>query len=178
MGSPCISSSTLTPRAAASGSSREISGRPLAVSHLEMVLALTESVPASSAWVRPLASRSCRMVLPVTYVFIMNETSQSRVARQRTGCGSQHPLRTKYCARVLLAAAPTTPPFIRHWRRSSLLPLLGELRKALAKPDRSGERFNHISALQWGSALRRAWRADNRTARRCPPRCQRPPRWS
>ena len=26
-----------------------------------------------------------------------------------------------------------------------MLPLLGELRKALAKPDRSGKRFNHIS---------------------------------
>ena len=27
-----------------------------------------------------------------------------------------------------------------------MLPLLGELRKALAKPDRSGKRFNHISS--------------------------------
>ena len=37
------------------------------------------------------------------------------------------PLRAKFIADtflkgVLLAAAPTTPPFIRHWRRSSLLP--------------------------------------------------------
>ena len=54
-------------------------------------------------------------------------------------------------------------------------PLPGELRKALAKPDRSGERFNHISMLQWGSALRRAWRAGSRTVHRCPPKCQRPP---
>ena len=30
-------------------------------------------------------------------------------------------------ARILLAAAPTTTPCFRHWRRSSLLPPLGEL---------------------------------------------------
>ncbi len=42
--------------------------------------------------------------------------------RQRPGCGSQRPLRAKFCTRVLLAAAPTTPPCFRHWRRSSLLP--------------------------------------------------------
>ena len=46
----------------------------------------------------------------------------SGASRQHTSCGSQRPLRAKYCTRVLLAAAPTTPPFIRHWRRSSLLP--------------------------------------------------------
>ena len=38
-----------------------------------------------------------------------------------TGCGTQHP----HCALggtcVLLAAAPTTPPCFRHWRRSSSL---------------------------------------------------------
>ena len=39
------------------------------------------------------------------------------------GCGSQHPRRF---ACVLLAAAPTTTPCFRHWRRSSLLPLVGE----------------------------------------------------
>ena len=37
-----------------------------------------------------------------------------------SGCGSQHPLRV---ACVLLAAAPTATPCIRHWRRS--LPLQG-----------------------------------------------------
>ena len=65
-GSPCISSNTDTPSAAASGSRREMSGRPFAVSHLEMVFALTASVCASSACVMFLDSRSCRMVLPVT----------------------------------------------------------------------------------------------------------------
>ena len=30
-------------------------------------------------------------------------------------------------ARILLAAAPTAPPCFRRWRRSSLLPPLGEL---------------------------------------------------
>ena len=42
----------------------------------------------------------------------------------RPGCGTQHPQRF---ACVLLAAAPTTTPCFRHWRRSSLLPPLGEL---------------------------------------------------
>ena len=46
----------------------------------------------------------------------------------RPGCGSQHPQRF---ACVLLAAAPTTTPCFRHWRRSSPLPLVGE---PLAKP--------------------------------------------
>ena len=43
----------------------------------------------------------------------------------RTGCGSQHPLRAKFCTCVLLAAAPTTPPCFRRWRRSSSLPSRG-----------------------------------------------------
>ena len=30
-------------------------------------------------------------------------------------------------ARILLAAAPTAPPCFRHWRRSSPLPLVGEV---------------------------------------------------
>ena len=38
-----------------------------------------------------------------------------------TGCGSQHPLRALGGTCVLLAAAPTTPPCFRRWRRSSLL---------------------------------------------------------
>ncbi len=50
---------------------------------------------------------------PYTY----NKELPLGALRQHTGCGSQHPLRAKDCTRVLLAAAPTTPPFIRHWRR-------------------------------------------------------------
>ena len=38
-----------------------------------------------------------------------------------SGCGTQHPHRALYGTRVLLAAAPTTPPCFRHWRRSSSL---------------------------------------------------------
>ena len=38
-----------------------------------------------------------------------------------TGCGTQHPLRALSGTRVLLAAAPTTAPCFRRWRRSQLL---------------------------------------------------------
>ena len=38
-----------------------------------------------------------------------------------TGCGTQHPHRALGGTRVLLAAAPTTAPCFRHWRRSQLL---------------------------------------------------------
>ena len=38
-----------------------------------------------------------------------------------TGCGTQHPHRALGGTCVLLAAAPTTPPCFRHWRRSSSL---------------------------------------------------------
>ena len=37
------------------------------------------------------------------------------------GCGTQHPHRALGGTCVLLAAAPTTPPCFRHWRRSSSL---------------------------------------------------------
>ena len=42
-----------------------------------------------------------------------------------TGCGTQHPLRALSGTRVLLAAAPTTAPCFRRWRRSSSLLLRG-----------------------------------------------------
>ena len=54
--------------------------------------------------------------------FSLRTTSQS-ASQTRPGCGTQHPLRS---ACVLLAAAPTMTPCFRHWRRSSLLPLVGE----------------------------------------------------
>ena len=38
--------------------------------------------------------------------------------------------------------------------------------------------INRSAMLQWGSAGLRAAPAGSRTARRCPPRCQRPPQWS
>mgnify|MGYP000019504934 CR=1 FL=1 len=52
----------------------------------------------------------------------LHPTSQS-ASQTRPGCGTQHPQRFA-CA--LLAAAPTATPCFRHWRRSSLLPLVGE----------------------------------------------------
>ena len=42
-------------------------------------------------------------------------------ALRLSGCGTQHPHRALGGTRVLLAAAPTTPPCFRHWRRSSSL---------------------------------------------------------
>ena len=39
----------------------------------------------------------------------------------KTGCGAQRPLRALSGTRVLLTAAPTAPPCIRRWRRSSPL---------------------------------------------------------
>ena len=42
-------------------------------------------------------------------------------ALRLSGCGTQHPLRALGGTCVLLAAAPTTPPCFRHWRRSSSL---------------------------------------------------------
>ena len=42
-------------------------------------------------------------------------------ALRLSGCGTQHPHRALGGTRILLAAAPTTPPCFRHWRRSSSL---------------------------------------------------------
>ena len=42
-------------------------------------------------------------------------------ALEPTGCGAQRPLRALSGTRILQAAAPTAPPCIRHWRRSSPL---------------------------------------------------------
>ena len=44
-----------------------------------------------------------------------------KCAPRLPGCGTQHPHRALGGTRVLLAAAPTTPPCFRHWRRSSSL---------------------------------------------------------
>ena len=44
-----------------------------------------------------------------------------KCAPRLPGCGTQHPHRALGGTRVLLAAAPTTPPCFRRWRRSSLL---------------------------------------------------------
>ncbi len=60
--SPESSSGRETPKAEASGSSRETSGRPRPVSHLEIVLSLTESLSASWDWVR---RRQIGVIVPV-----------------------------------------------------------------------------------------------------------------
>ena len=44
-----------------------------------------------------------------------------KCAPRLPGCGTQHPHRALGGTRVLLAAAPTTPPCFRRWRRSSSL---------------------------------------------------------
>ena len=46
----------------------------------------------------------------------------------QTGCGAQRPLRALSGTRVLLTAAPTAPPCIRRWRRSSPLHFFSLLR--------------------------------------------------
>ena len=48
-----------------------------------------------------------------------NQKKSSRFAPP--GCGAQRPLRALSGTRVLLTAAPTAPPCIRRWRRSSPL---------------------------------------------------------
>ena len=69
------------------------------------------------------------------YPFIGNKSSQSALWRsQHTGCGTQHPLRVVNNTCVLLAAAPTAIPCVRHWRRSLLLPRKGaKSRKPFSK---------------------------------------------
>ena len=62
-----------------------------------------------------------------------------------TGCGSQHPLRALGGTRVLLAAAPTTPPCFRHWRRSSsLLRIFRGKIIFISRLSRSAERSKRI----------------------------------
>ena len=66
----------------------------------------------------------------------------------QTGCGAQRPLRALSGTRVLLTAAPTAPPCIRHWRRSSPLHFF------LASPiDRPLSRCGGSSPQGSGSAL-------------------------
>ena len=66
----------------------------------------------------------------------------------QTGCGAQRPLRALSGTRVLLTAAPTAPPCIRRWRRSSPLHFF------LASPiDRPLSRCGGSSQQGSGSAL-------------------------
>ena len=56
-------------------------------------------------------------------LIIPQEKSKRKNASRfaKTGCGAQRPLRALSGTRVLLTAAPTAPPCIRRWRRSSPL---------------------------------------------------------
>ena len=75
-----------------------------------------------------------------------NRKKSSRFAQ--TGCGAQRPLRALSGTRVLLTAAPTAPPCIRRWRRSSPLHFF------LASPiDRPLSRCGGSSPQGSGSAL-------------------------
>ena len=67
----------------------------------------------------------------------------------RTGCGSQ---RSFHFVHALLAAAPTTPPCFRHWRRSSLLPSRGGLGKEgeLYAMPRAPLLVGAVAAGDWG----------------------------
>ena len=62
--------------------------------------------------------------------------------------------------RVLLAAAPTTPPCFRHWRRSSLLPSRGGLGKEvrLCEMPRAPLLAGAVTAGDWGVVQRSSCR--------------------
>ena len=68
--------------------------------------------------------------------------------RRLSGCGTQHPHRALGGTRVLLAAAPTTPPCFRHWRRSSsLLAMFSGKSIFILLPTPAG-RFDHFCTVE------------------------------
>ena len=75
--------------------------------------------PCIRRWRRssPLQTKGCSPLI------IPKEKSKRKNASRfaKTGCGAQRPLRALSGTRVLLTAAPTAPPCIRRWRRSSPL---------------------------------------------------------
>ena len=79
--------------------------------------------PCIRHWRRssPLQTRGCSPLI------IPRQRSKRKNASRfaQTGCGAQRPLRALSGTRVLLTAAPTAPPCIRHWRRSSPLQTRG-----------------------------------------------------
>ena len=79
--------------------------------------------PCIRRWRRssPLQTRGCSPL--VTPKQKSKRKNASRFAQ--TGCGAQRPLRALSGTRVLLTAAPTAPPCIRRWRRSSPLQTRG-----------------------------------------------------
>ena len=79
-----------------------------------------------------------------------------------TGCGTQHPLRALGGTRVLLAAAPTTPPCFRRWRRSSSLLLRGGWSPEVGR----GESEHPSLPLAQRSVYARCWQAETFPAER------------
>ena len=79
-----------------------------------------------------------------------------------TGCGTQHPLRALGGTRVLLAAAPTTPPCFRRWRRSSSLLLRGGWSPEVGR----GESEHPSLPLAQRSVPARCWQAVTSPAQR------------
>ena len=75
----------------------------------------------------------------------------------QTGCGAQRPLRALSGTRVLLTAAPTAPPCIRRWRRSSPLQTRGC--SPLSTPKERSKRKNASRFAQTGCGAQRPLRA-------------------
>ena len=114
---------------------------------------MAASVPSgirtvSKAAAAPKRSFICMGVLSL-FNAVLRTTSQS-ASQPRPGCGTQHPQRF---ACVLLAAAPTATPCFRHWRRSSLLPLLGE---PLASRETLSWTLEAQYGAKWRASLQRA----------------------
>ena len=76
-------------------------------------------LPPPYLWT-PLSPQRVKGCSPLT---IPKKKSKPKNASRcaKTGCGAQRPLRALSGTRVLLTAAPTAPPCIRRWRRSSPL---------------------------------------------------------
>ena len=76
-------------------------------------------LPPPFLWTPPTPQR----IKGCSPLIIPKEKSKRKNASRfaQTGCGAQRPLRALSGTRVLLTAAPTAPPCIRRWRRSSPL---------------------------------------------------------
>ena len=86
-------------------------------SHLAGRCPNSSSLYPPQAAVVAVANKGCSPLI------IPKEKSKRKNASRfaQTGCGAQRPLRALSGTRVLLTAAPTAPPCIRRWRRSSPL---------------------------------------------------------
>ena len=103
-------------------------------------------LPPPFLWTPPTPQR----IKGCSPLIIPKEKSKRKNASRfaQTGCGAQRPLRALSGTRVLLTAAPTAPPCIRRWRRSSPLHFF------LASPiDRPLSRCGGSSPQGSGSAL-------------------------